>query len=168
MSRRRLIVMRHAKSSWKEPGQRDEQRPLNKRGRRDAPRIGERLAAEGWAPERVLSSTAQRTRETWSLMSAAFAAAPEVSFHDELYLAGPVEVEAALRALPASVETALVLGHNDGWEGVVTWLSGQRVTLTTANAALLSCEAPDWDAAVAAAPRWRLHDVLRPHDDDDD
>ena len=57
---RRLIVMRHAKSSWKNESLRDHERPLNKRGRRDAPRIGEELASLGWVPQRVISSDATR------------------------------------------------------------------------------------------------------------
>ena len=66
---------------------------------------------------------------------------PEVRFTGELYLAGPNEVESALRPLPDEVDTAMVLGHNNGWEEVVAWLSRNPVTMTTANAALLSVEA---------------------------
>ncbi|MGE0706912.1 MAG: histidine phosphatase family protein [Planctomycetota bacterium] len=159
---RRLIVMRHAKSSWKDVGQTDHERPLNKRGRQDAPRVGERLAALGWRPERVLSSDARRTRETCELLCGEWEPAPEVSFHEELYLAGPSTVADLLRELPDELETALVLGHNDGWEHVVAWLSGRREHLTTANAALLSLEAASWSAAVDAAPGWTLHEVVRP------
>ncbi len=63
---RRLIVMRHAKSSWKHAGLTDHQRPLNKRGRKDAPRVARALIERGWTPRRVLSSDAARTRETWA------------------------------------------------------------------------------------------------------
>ena len=63
--KRRLIVMRHAKSSWKDPGQTDHERPLNGRGRRSAPLVAARLAELGWAPTRVHSSDAARTVETW-------------------------------------------------------------------------------------------------------
>ena len=57
---RRLIVMRHAKSSWKNPKLRDHQRPLNKRGRRDAPRVARALRKAGWVPDAVLSSVLTR------------------------------------------------------------------------------------------------------------
>jgi phosphohistidine phosphatase SixA len=159
---RRLIVLRHAKSSWKSGAQTDHERPLKGRGRRDAPRVGAHLAALGWVPQRVLSSDAQRTQETWARMADCFEPSPEVSFHRELYLAGPSEVDEALCGLPPEVTCALVLGHNHGWEDVVTWLSGESVGLTTCNAALLSAEGDDWMDALASAPRWTLHQVIRP------
>ncbi|HBP23622.1 MAG TPA: hypothetical protein DEA08_38325 [Planctomycetes bacterium] len=159
---RRLIVMRHAKSSWKNESLRDHERPLNKRGRRDAPRIGEELASLGWVPQRVISSDATRTRETWELLAEPLGGEPEVRFTGELYLAGPNEVESALRPLPDEVDTAMVLGHNNGWEEVVAWLSRNPVTMTTANAALLSVEAPTWEDALDRMGEWTLHQVVRP------
>jgi phosphohistidine phosphatase len=161
---KRLLVMRHAKSSWKSGAETDHQRPLNKRGRRDAPRMAARLAALGWIPERVISSDSQRTRETWGLLEEVFEAALEVTFTRELYLAGPAEVEAELRALPDEVSTALVLGHNPGWEEVVSWLTREHHSMTTANVALASVEAATWAEALDAASTWTLHDLLRPKD----
>jgi phosphohistidine phosphatase SixA len=159
---RRIVVMRHAKSSWKTNAQSDHDRPLNKRGRRDAPRIGAKLAELLWVPERVLSSTAERTRQTWGLMEDAFEPTPQVSFDRALYLAGPTAVRDAVEALPDAVATVMLLGHNYGWEEVVEWLCGDEVGLTTCNAALLSAEGETWEEALAAAPGWRLHKVLRP------
>lgn len=163
---RRLVVMRHAKSSWKDESLRDHERPLNKRGRRDAPRIGAELAQLGWVPQRVISSDATRTRQTFELIAEPLGE-PEVRFTGELYLAGPNEVETVLRELPDEVETALVLGHNNGWEEVVAWLSRHPVTMTTANAALLSVEADTWEAALDRMGEWTLHQVLRPKELDD-
>ncbi len=153
--------MRHAKSSWKSGASDDHSRPLNKRGRRDAPRIGEALVDLGWSPQRVLSSDSERTRQTWSLMSGAFNG-PQVSFTRDLYLAGPSEVEEAVGGLPTEVDSVMVLGHNYGWEGVVKWLCGEDVRLTTANAALLEGQGDSWEDALADAPSWTLHRVLRP------
>lgn len=159
---KRLLVTRHAKSSWKSGADSDHARPLNKRGRRDAPRVAAHLVGLGWVPERVLSSDSQRTRETLELMLEVLEPEPEVEFSRALYLAGPPEVEEALNELPDEVETVMVLGHNFGWEEVVAWLSGEATTLTTANAALLSCEAASWSEAVEAAGEWTLHEVVRP------
>ena len=61
MTERRLILMRHAKSSWKQPGLTDHDRPLNGRGRQDAPAMADALVARGWLPDAVVSSTAART-----------------------------------------------------------------------------------------------------------
>jgi phosphohistidine phosphatase len=159
---KRLLVTRHAKSSWKSGADSDHARPLNKRGRRDAPRVAAHLVGLGWVPERVLSSDSQRTRETLELMLEVLEPEPEVDFSRALYLAGPEEVADALNALPDDVETVMVLGHNFGWEEVVAWLSRETTTLTTANAALLSHGAATWAEAVAAAGEWTLHQVVRP------
>ncbi len=75
---RRIIVMRHAKSSWKSDAPDDHSRPLNRRGRRDAPRVAQELARRGWVPERVFSSDARRTRQTWEIMAPYFENAPQV------------------------------------------------------------------------------------------
>lgn len=158
---RRIVVMRHAKSSWKSAGQSDHERPLNGRGRRDAPRVGAYLADAGWAPDLVLSSDSARTQETWALAGEAFAE-PDVEFTRELYLAGPREVADLVARVSPRVETLLLLGHNEGWEDVVAWLCGRDVRLTTANAALLSCEAETWPDALLQAPGWTLHEVVRP------
>jgi phosphohistidine phosphatase len=159
---RRIIVMRHAKSSWKSEAQSDHDRPLNKRGRRDAPRVAARIAELGWTPERVLCSTATRTRETWALMEEAFDPSPETSFLKSLYLAGPDAVQEAVGELPDSVACVMVLGHNFGWEEVVQWLCGKEVSLTTANSALLSAHGDTWEEALSTRPGWTLHQVLRP------
>jgi len=159
---KRLLVTRHAKSSWKSGADGDHARPLNKRGRRDAPRVAAHLVGLGWVPERVLSSDSQRTRETLGLMLEVLEPEPEVEFSRELYLAGPQEVAEALAEVSDSVETLMVLGHNNGWEDVVAWLSGEIVQLTTANAALLSCSEATWTEALAAAGEWTLHEVVRP------
>ncbi|RMG16749.1 MAG: histidine phosphatase family protein [Planctomycetota bacterium] len=158
---RRLIVLRHAKSSWS-TGAPDRERPLNARGRRDAPRVGRALAEQGWIPEQVLCSDALRARETWARMCAAFDPTPRHRCLPELYLAGPAEVGPLLEDLPDELGCALIVGHNDGWERVVEWLTGIEIRLTTCNAALLRVAAKDWAGAVARAPGWELAGVLRP------
>lgn len=159
---RRLIIMRHAKSSWGDPGLDDHDRPLNERGRRDAPRIGERLAALGWTPDLISASDAQRTRETAALMIPALDDEPEVRFDPNLYLAGLPAIHGAAASWPAEVATALVLGHNPGWAQAASLLAAETIQMTTANAALFESSAPsaDWPAALAGA--WTLVDVLRP------
>ena len=109
---RRLILTRHAKSDWSSPAMRDHDRPLNARGRDAAGRIGRWLAGAGHVPDRVLSSTATRTRETWDGIAAALPAGIEVAFLPELYGAAPVTMMRALQG--AGGETVLMLGHNPG------------------------------------------------------
>lgn len=155
---KRLIVMRHAKSSWSKGVARDEDRPLNKRGRRDAPRIGKALAKLGWIPELVVSSTATRTRETWERMASRFPDA-EVDFSDAFYHEGEGAVVTEL--VGRAADTIMVLGHNPRWEHLCSTLAGHYIEMTTANAALFECDADDW-ASAFKNKQWRLETVLRP------
>jgi phosphohistidine phosphatase len=159
---RRLIVMRHAKSAWDSEAASDHDRPLNKRGRRDAPRIAAHLRQIGWTPERVISSDSARTRQTWELMAEVLGGDIGVSFTRELYLAGIDSVRAALGPIADTVCTAMVLGHNPGWEQVVLVLTGQMRPLGTCTGALLVVDASSWSEAAHLDRRWQLHDVVRP------
>lgn len=109
---KRLILMRHAKSSWDDPGQRDLDRPLNKRGRKAATMVGGWLKAKGYLPELALVSSARRTQETWAGVVAVTGAAP-TTYLPELYHAAPEAMLAALRAAPDAA-TVLMLGHQPG------------------------------------------------------
>lgn len=106
----RLVIMRHAKSSWTEPLP-DHDRPLNKRGHRDGRAAGQWLSEHIGKADRVLSSTSTRTRLTWERAKKGGAAAGEITFHDQLYGEGAGAYVQLLRELPESVGTALVLGH---------------------------------------------------------
>ena len=157
---KRLIIMRHAKSSWTSGAATDHQRPLNKRGRRSAPRIGARLQELGWIPDLVIASDSERTRETWQRMQAEFPHSIEERFSNTFYHGGLTAITSACTMLTEDTSTLLVLGHNPGWEDAVAKLSGRWVRMTTANAALLESDAEDWAEAMEAS--WVLVDVLRP------
>ncbi len=163
---RRIILMRHAKSSWKKEAPTDHARPLGKRGKRDAPRIAAELAKLGWAPELVLSSDSARTRQTWAHMEPVFEH-PEVTFTRRLYLAGLGEVRSEVALAPPEVRTLLLLGHNDGWEEVLTFLTGEDQRLPTAAAALLEGTGATWVDAWNIAPSWKIHRILRPKELED-
>ncbi len=105
---KRLILMRHAKSSWDNPLQEDRERPLNGRGRVSARVIGEWLKAKKYAPDQVLSSSSARTRETFSRLGFVC----DAQFMDKLYHAGPDMMLDVLRG--ATGDTVLMLGHNPG------------------------------------------------------
>jgi phosphohistidine phosphatase len=159
---RRIILMRHAKSSWKSEAENDHERPLNKRGKKDAPRIATKLAELEWVPDFLLSSDSQRTRETWKRMEPAFARPPHLSFTRRLYLAGIGEVRSELVLVPPDVRTLMLLGHNDGWEEVLTFLTGEDHRLPTAAAALLEASGSTWAEAWNVAPAWKIREILRP------
>jgi len=157
---RRLVLMRHAKSDW-ETGLEDHARPLNARGRRDAPRIGHALVEHGWVPDVVVLSDSARTTETWARMQGAFDVVPPVRSTRQLYLAGLGALQEVVAELDPRFQTVLALGHNPGWESAAGRLSGQPLRMTTANAVLLELVAGPWAQAIST-PAERLHSVLRP------
>lgn len=109
---RRLILTRHAKSSWDDPLMSDHDRPLNARGRGAAAELGGWLTSRGYLPEEVLCSDAVRTRETWEGIAPAFPAPPQPLLKPTLYHAGPDVMLAVLRH--AKAETVMMIGHNPG------------------------------------------------------
>jgi phosphohistidine phosphatase SixA len=160
--KRRLIVMRHAKSSWDTDAPSDHARPLNPRGQRDAPRIANRLLELDWRPQLVLSSDSRRTQQTFDAMRPVLGEDVPVQFLPSLYAAGLTELAAALAAVDDGLTCVLALGHNPGWEEAVRWLCGQPVRLTTANAALLVGTGSTWQVALRGAGSWDLDCLLRP------
>jgi phosphohistidine phosphatase len=110
---KRLLLVRHAKSSWADPGQRDIDRPLNERGRRNAPEMGKRLRERGLVPDLIVSSPARRALATAQLLADAFGMARgDIEIVDALYEASTATWLETIGALPAAVGTALMVGHN--------------------------------------------------------
>ena len=140
-----LMILRHAKSSWDIPGLKDHDRPLNGRGRRDAPRIGELLAAEDLLPDAVLCSTACRTMETWSLLARAAGCEVKPRYEEATYLASGGELLEQLHTFPAGYKRGLVIGHNPGLEALIVMLTGRQVTMPTASLVLVEING-DWEA----------------------
>ncbi len=157
-----LIVMRHAKSSWNSDAQTDHARPLNARGRRDAPRVAERLVEQKQVPQFVLSSDSQRTRETCQLLTARWEEGVEVEFLPSLYHAGAAALRHELPRVSDEVEILLVVGHNPGWEEVVHRLSNEVVTMKTGTAALLQGKCDSWTDAFGAP--WSIREVIYPRE----
>jgi phosphohistidine phosphatase len=123
----RLILIRHAKSSWDDPLQADRARPLNARGRAAADALGHWLGSRGYLPDEVLCSPAERTRETWARIAPALDAAPALRIEDRLYQAGPEEMLAVLAS--ARGQTVLMLGHNPGIAAFAERLLARRPVL---------------------------------------
>ena len=118
---RRLILLRHAKSDWPDVPDRD--RPLAKRGRRDAPRIGRWLHEHGYQPDVVVVSAATRTRQTWDLVAPELGGSPAVHFEPRAYAASALTLLYLAQELPARYRTALLIGHNPGLSELATSLA---------------------------------------------
>ena len=157
-----LLVMRHAKSSWRNTRLSDHDRPLNKRGKRDAPRMAAWLDARDLLPERILSSTAERAHDTALRLVAESALDPAVIERaPDLYHAGPEDYVRRLRRQPDDVERILVVGHNPGLEMWVEDLSGRWERMPTAAVAYLELPIDTW-ADLSEETEGRLHAVWRP------
>ena len=111
---RRLIVMRHAKSSWDDPSLEDVDRPLNPRGRLAAVLMGAWLAEQGLVPDHALLSPARRVQETWERVQFGADRDVDATTHAHLYAAEPADALLTLGAAPEAAETVLMLGHEPG------------------------------------------------------
>lgn len=111
---KKLILLRHAKSSWDDPALSDHDRPLNKRGRGAAPVIAAWLVSRSHVPDTVLCSSAVRTRETVERMRSRMPDLPEPVVEPTLYHAAPDTLRARLSALPSGCQTVMLVGHQPG------------------------------------------------------
>ncbi|MFI6934262.1 SixA phosphatase family protein [Streptomyces sp. NPDC050287] len=149
---RHLVVLRHAKSAWPS-GVPDHERPLAPRGRRDAPAAGRALAEADLLPDLAVCSTAVRARQTWELASGQWGTPPPVRFAAEVYAADVPELLDVVHAVPAEVDTLLLVGHNPGLEELVLDLAGDglddaleevRLKFPTSAIAVLAWRGTDW------------------------
>lgn len=137
----KLLLLRHAKSSWKEEDLADLDRPLNKRGERDAPRVGKLIQEAELNPDLVLCSPARRTRDTLQAMLLHWEDWPAVLYPQELYEATAETIRQVIDAHAEQAETLLVLGHNPGLEELLAELSGEFKRFPTAALAWLEFDA---------------------------
>ena len=152
-----LILLRHAKSSWKNAALDDADRPLTERGERDAPRIGERLKVRGAQPTLLLTSPARRASRTAAIVGRALGIGQEQTRTvPELYLASPDEIRGVVAAQDDTYDCLLVVGHNPGMTELVNeLLPGLALdNLPTAGVVGIDLAASTWRAA--ARMRGRL------------
>lgn len=122
-----LLIMRHAKSSWKEAALSDMQRPLNGRGKRDAPKMGERLRACGYCSDLIISSPAVRALKTAKKVAAAMGYEGEIRIERALYMAGMDDYLRVIAGVDERVEHLMLVSHNPGCEELMESLTGERV-----------------------------------------
>ena len=157
-----LLVLRHAKSSWNEPGVDDHERSLNARGRRDARRMGDLVREQGLIPDVIISSDALRARLTAEAVAEAAHYAGEIVFDHRLYLASAADIVAVLRTVPETkAETVMIVGHNPGFEQLVAQLTREQQDFPTAALAQIALPVDQWDE-VEASTRGALLELWRP------
>jgi len=170
---RRLILMRHAKSSWDDPLLDDHDRPLAERGLRDAPRMGAWLRAQGLVPDAALCSTALRARQTCDLALHALGRDVPVKHLPQLYtFSSPQPLLQAIRAHGDGAPTLMLVGHNEAMhelalllacEGEEKPLKRLKKKFPTAAVAILELDIDEW-AALKPGTSGRLRHYIRPKD----
>ena len=156
-----LTLLRHAKSSWKGPQLADFDRPLNKRGRTDAPFMGERLAFRGLNPDRIIASPALRARLTAEVVALALQRGEE-SIHWEASIseADLTTLLTLIRKLPDSWQDILLVGHNPGLTELANCLAPCNIAnIVTCGAVRIALPADTWTAAGRQAGRLEFYDT---------
>jgi phosphohistidine phosphatase len=158
-----LLVLRHAKSSWNDPALDDHERLLNKRGRRDAPRMGELVREYGLIPDVIISSDAVRARLTAEAVAEAARYAGEILLDPHLYLACPADILSLLTTVRENAGTVMIVGHNPGLEKLVEQLTGERQDLPTAALAQIGLPIDQW-RDLRLSTRGTLRGLWRPEE----
>lgn len=158
-----LLLMRHAKSSRDDPGLADRERPLNKRGQRDAPRMGARILEAKQVPDLILCSTALRARQTAVAVASGCGYGGSIDYLDALYATDSSTYIKTLRQLPGQVDRVLMIGHNPEIETVVADLSEQAIEMPTAAIAHLVLGIEQWQE-MSDKRQAQLVAVWRPKD----
>jgi phosphohistidine phosphatase len=162
-----VLVLRHAKSSWDDSALGDHERPLNKRGRRDGPLMGDLVREQRLTPDVIISSDAVRARMTADAVAEAAGYTGEVLRDRLLYLAGPDDILAVLRSVAeANTGTVMIVGHNPGLEEFVAQLTGEHEALPTAALAQIVLPIKRW-RDLDASTRGTLVGLWRPKELDD-
>ncbi len=155
-----LTIVRHAKSSWNEPGLSDRDRPLNKRGQRDAPRMGKRIADAGIRPSLIVSSPATRAWTTAQIIAEELSYPVEfLQRENSLYLASLNDILDVIVAQDDGFKSLMVVGHNPGLTNMVNFLSpGITGNLPTAGVVSVTIDQDDWKLYEQPNTELILHD----------
>ncbi len=158
-----ILVLRHAKSSRKDPDLTDHDRPLNKRGKRDAPRMGRLLKKEHLVPDAIISSTAMRARDTAEAVAKASGYRADITFNGSLYAAGPQAYIDALHELSDDYVRVLTIGHNPGLEELVEMLTGEIHLMPTCSLVHVKLSVDKW-SDIDNKIKGQVAEIWRPRD----
>ena len=139
-----LLLLRHAKSSWNNPALKDFDRPLNERGLKAAPLMGRFMRKRQLQPGLVLSSPAERARQTAALVSEAARLTTEPRFDEGIYEASALALLEIISQIENGVDQALLVGHNPGMEELLMILTGETRRMPTAALACISLDIGKW------------------------
>jgi phosphohistidine phosphatase len=155
-----LIVIRHAKSSWADSGLSDFDRPLNDRGKRDAPEMARRILQKKINIDLFISSPAKRAKKTAQIFADELGAGPDkVVVFPELYLASSVDFITAISKSPSNTTTIAVFSHNPGITEFVNTLTDVRIDdMPTCAVFAVTVDAEDWSGFEQADKKFLFFD----------
>jgi len=156
-----LLILRHGKSSWDDPELRDHDRPLKKRGKRDAPRMGKLLKKEKLIPELIVTSTAERASRTADLVAEHCGYKGTIQRTENLYHGSPDDFVNVLSEVANNPDRVLIVGHNPGFEELLQTLTGRSERLPTAALARVSLPVGRWHE-LDRETKGTLENVWRP------
>jgi len=139
-----LLLMRHAKSSWKEPGLSDHDRPLNRRGEQAAPRMAKWLEDQALSPDIIICSTALRAKSTAGLVADSLSDDVDAVPFSQLYLSGEESYLEVMRTIDSEIATLLLVGHNPTMEHLTACLTGSSEVFPTGAIAQVECPIESW------------------------
>lgn len=155
--------MRHAKSSWANPSLADHDRPLNKRGQRACRLMGSFLVNSSTIPDKIISSTAVRARETVDGLLEAIGLENEVAYNRDLYHADVATLLEQLQPLPGEIEVAMLVGHNPGMDEFLDVICDVQDHMPTAAIAEIEFEIPHWHELTINTPA-KLKNLWKPRE----
>jgi len=157
-----LLILRHAKSSWKEPDLQDHDRPLNNRGMRDAPRMGKLLKELDLVPDLIISSTAKRAKDTANAIAETSKYKGKIDLNHSLYASSLDDYLIALRFVSDDFNKVLIVGHNPVLEELVHALTGKLEHLPTCALARIDPMIRSWSDLCNQTESGQLIGIWRP------
>lgn len=141
-----LTLLRHAKSSWDHPGLTDSERPLNKRGERNAPRMGKRLATQHIRPQIIVSSPAVRALTTAKVIASALGCqASDIITDERIFHAYSDQLLDVIQNSDASLHHVMLVGHNPGLTDLVEQLAHAGISnIPTCGVVVLGFSVDRW------------------------
>ena len=159
---KRLLLLRHAKSSWDDPNLADFDRPLNPRGLATAPFMGELIARRELQPDEIVSSPAKRAMQTALLVKESAGIDTSLRFDERIYEASPKSLLQVSSELSDELGSAMLVGHNPGFEGFIGFLTGKVEPMPTAALAVIDLNIKTWSKIKGGSGS--VNAVIRPKD----
>ncbi len=154
--------MRHAKSSWNNIDLADFDRPLNKRGMKAAPLMGKTMYKNQFQPDLIISSPAERAKQTAILVCEAAQLNSEIQFNEKIYEASPHRLLQIISEQNDELQSVMLVGHNPGFEGFLRILTGELQPMPTAALAVIDLRIENWSEINSGCGTLRV--LIRPKD----